>query len=72
MGESAGGGSIMLQDMAYGGTLGTQLFRNSIASSPYLPVSEDCSLSLRKANEYADAIRVQRLATIPSLLRIRS
>ncbi|KAH9909596.1 carboxylesterase [Xylariomycetidae sp. FL2044] len=36
-GESAGGGSVMLHDMAYGGTLGTQLFRNSISSSPYLP-----------------------------------
>ena len=35
-GESAGGGAVMLQDMAYGGSLGTQLFRNSIAASPYL------------------------------------
>lgn len=39
MGESAGAGSVMLQTIAYGGTLGTQLFRNSIAASPYLPVS---------------------------------
>lgn len=31
----------MLQAMAYGGMLGTQLFRNMIASSPYLPVSID-------------------------------
>ncbi|KAK4502914.1 hypothetical protein PRZ48_006341 [Zasmidium cellare] len=38
MGESAGGGSVMLQTMAYGGTLGAQLFRNSIAASPYLPM----------------------------------
>ncbi|CAK4030301.1 Hypothetical predicted protein [Lecanosticta acicola] len=37
-GESAGGGSVMLLDMAYGGSLGTQLFRNSIAASPYLPM----------------------------------
>ncbi|TKA40499.1 hypothetical protein B0A54_08956 [Friedmanniomyces endolithicus] len=37
-GESAGGGSVMLQDMAYGGSLGTQLFINSIAASPYLPM----------------------------------
>ncbi|KAK5699248.1 hypothetical protein LTR17_023415 [Elasticomyces elasticus] len=37
-GESAGGGSVMLQDMAYGGTLGDQLFTNSIAASPYLPM----------------------------------
>ena len=27
-GESAGGGSVMLQTMAYGGTLGTSLFTN--------------------------------------------
>lgn len=27
-GESAGGGSVMLLDIAYGGTLGTSLFRN--------------------------------------------
>ena len=35
-GESAGAGSVMLHDIAYGGTLGTQLFRNSITASPYL------------------------------------
>ncbi|KAK4556351.1 hypothetical protein LTR86_006495 [Recurvomyces mirabilis] len=35
-GESAGAGSVMLQDIAYGGTLGSTLFRNSITSSPYL------------------------------------
>ena len=28
----------MLQDMAYGGSLGTQLFVNTIAASPYLPM----------------------------------
>lgn len=37
-GESAGGGAVMLQDMAYGGSLGTQLFTNSIVESPYLPM----------------------------------
>lgn len=37
-GESAGGGSVMLQDMAYGGTQGTALFRNTFAASPYLPM----------------------------------
>ena len=37
-GESAGGGSVMLQDMAYGGTLGDSLFTNTIAASPYLPM----------------------------------
>lgn len=37
-GESAGGGSVMLQAMAYGGTLGTSLFTNVIAASPFLPM----------------------------------
>lgn len=36
-GESAGGGSVMLQAMAFGGTLGTSLFENAIAASPWLP-----------------------------------
>lgn len=37
-GLSAGAGSVMLQNMAYGGTLGESLFTNSIAASPYLPM----------------------------------
>ncbi|KAK5955209.1 hypothetical protein OHC33_003889 [Knufia fluminis] len=37
-GESAGGGSVMLQAMAYGGSLGESLFTNLIAASPYLPM----------------------------------
>ncbi|KAL6720083.1 hypothetical protein ACLMJK_002004 [Lecanora helva] len=36
-GESAGGGSVMLQSMAFGGYLGDSLFSNVIAASPYLP-----------------------------------
>ncbi|KAL5320157.1 hypothetical protein ACEPPN_010958 [Leptodophora sp. 'Broadleaf-Isolate-01'] len=36
-GVSAGGGSVMLQAIAYGGTLGTSLFTNAIAASPFLP-----------------------------------
>lgn len=37
-GESAGGGSVMLQAMAFGGYLGESLFSNVIAASPYLPM----------------------------------
>ncbi|KAI9759113.1 MAG: hypothetical protein M4579_002560 [Chaenotheca gracillima] len=37
-GESAGGGSVLLQAMAYGGYLGDSLFQNVIAASPYLPM----------------------------------
>lgn len=33
-GESAGGGAVMLQDIAYGGTLGTSLFVNVSTTSP--------------------------------------
>ncbi|KAL8791238.1 MAG: hypothetical protein Q9213_000195 [Squamulea squamosa] len=36
-GVSAGGGSVMLQTMAFGGNLGNSLFTNAIAASPYLP-----------------------------------
>ncbi|KAF3096346.1 hypothetical protein TWF103_009914 [Orbilia oligospora] len=36
-GNSAGGGSVMLHNMAYGGTLGTSLFQNSISTRPYSP-----------------------------------
>lgn len=34
-GESAGGGSVMLQTMAYGGTLGDSLFQNVSKALPY-------------------------------------
>lgn len=37
-GESAGAGSVMLQAMANGGTLGSSLFTNAIVASPYLPM----------------------------------
>ena len=37
-GESAGGGSVMLHTLAHGGALGTSLFTNAIAASPYLPL----------------------------------
>ncbi|KIW70149.1 hypothetical protein PV04_02449 [Phialophora macrospora] len=37
-GQSAGAGSVMLQGMAYGGSLGVSLFRNILAPSPYLPM----------------------------------
>ena len=40
-GESAGGGAVMLQTMAYGGTEGTKYFQNAIVASPYLPMQWD-------------------------------
>lgn len=47
-GESAGGGSVMLQDMAYGGLLGDKLFTNTIAASPYLPMQYGYKVSATK------------------------
>ncbi|TVY16210.1 Lipase 1 [Lachnellula arida] len=40
-GESAGGGAVMLQAMAYGGKEGTKYFNNAIVASPYLPMQWD-------------------------------
>ena len=40
-GESAGAGAVMLQAMAYGGSQGTQFFKNAIVASPYLPMQWD-------------------------------
>lgn len=37
MGQSAGAGSVMMQAMAYGGSEGTKLFDQGIASSPFTP-----------------------------------
>ncbi|KAL9016683.1 MAG: hypothetical protein Q9185_005962 [Variospora sp. 1 TL-2023] len=37
VGLSAGAGAVMLQTMAFGGTLGESLFSNAIPASPFLP-----------------------------------
>lgn len=54
-GESAGAGSVMLQDMAYGGTLGESLFVNTIAASPYLPMQYGYSDWVPSQSYYAFA-----------------
>ncbi|KAF1990998.1 alpha/beta-hydrolase [Aulographum hederae CBS 113979] len=54
-GVSAGAGSVMLLDMAFGGTLGTRLFQNAIASSPYLPTQYPSSGFLPSQSYYAFA-----------------
>jgi carboxylesterase type B len=56
-GESAGGGSVMLQDMAYGGSLGDSLFRSIIAASPYLPKQYAYNDWVPTQNYYAFADR---------------
>ncbi|KAL6702832.1 hypothetical protein ACN47E_000918 [Coniothyrium glycines] len=45
-GESAGAGSVMLLSTAKSGTLGTSLFQNAIAASPYLPPQYDYNASV--------------------------
>lgn len=57
-GESAGGGSVMLLDMAYGGTLGNSLFVNSIAASPYLPMQYGYKDWIPSQSYYAFATQV--------------
>ena len=59
-GESAGGGSVMLQDMAYGGSLGDQLFTNTIAASPYLPM------------QYGYKVSDTNLAPVQPLINLRT
>lgn len=43
-GQSAGGGSVALQAMAYGGADGTRLWQNGAVSSPYIPQQWSVSL----------------------------
>ncbi|KAK0291095.1 hypothetical protein LTR35_001816 [Friedmanniomyces endolithicus] len=66
-GESAGGGSVMLQDMAYGGSLGTQLFINSIAASPYLPMQYGYKDWVPSQSYYAFATQAGCAPTTPYL-----
>ncbi|PVI00985.1 alpha/beta-hydrolase [Periconia macrospinosa] len=54
-GVSAGAGSVMLQDIAYGGDLGTSLFTNSIAASPFLPQQYGYKDWIPSQNYYAFA-----------------
>ncbi|BFZ61744.1 hypothetical protein YB2330_002819 [Saitoella coloradoensis] len=60
-GESAGGGSVMLQVMAYDGTLGNSLFRGAISDSPYLPQQFDYDDYVPTVNYYKIAEQVDCL-----------
>ena len=57
-GESAGGGSVMLQSMAFGGYLGESLFSNVIAASPYLPMQYGYADFVPSQSYYAFAQQV--------------
>lgn len=62
-GESAGGGSVMLQTMAFGGSLGETLFTNAIAASPYLPMQYGYKDWVPSQSYYAFAAEAGCLAT---------
>lgn len=63
-GESAGGGSVMLQAMAFGGTIGESLFSNVIAASPYLPMQYNYGDYVPSQSYYAFA---QAVGCFPGL-----
>ncbi|KAK0709204.1 Alpha/Beta hydrolase protein [Lasiosphaeria miniovina] len=56
-GESAGGGSVLMHATAQNGTLGTQLFKNLIAASPWIPTQP----------YHNDAVTVNHYYTFSSL-----
>ncbi|KAF7128695.1 hypothetical protein CNMCM5793_003546 [Aspergillus hiratsukae] len=57
-GKSAGAGSVMLLLMAFGGRLGTHLFQNAIASSPYAPMQHHYTDALpnTRYHQFADYV----------------
>ncbi|KAI9709395.1 MAG: hypothetical protein M1828_002516 [Chrysothrix sp. TS-e1954] len=64
-GESAGGGSVMLQDMAFGGTQGDTLFQQGIAASPYLPMQYGYSDWIPTQSYFAFAQKVGCFNGVP-------
>jgi len=58
-GESAGAGSVMLQDMAYSGTLGNSLFRNVSVSDHAARVSANEDTVFCKFPLLTHAIQLQ-------------
>ncbi|KAK0756325.1 hypothetical protein N5P37_011240 [Trichoderma harzianum] len=52
-GDSAGGSSVLYHDMAAGGSLGTLLFNQGIAASPYLPFQYTYNAAWPTARYYA-------------------
>ena len=71
-GESAGGGSVMLQSMAFGGYLGDSLFSNvSAPSCDKNNVESDRNSGHCCIPISSDAVRVCRLRTLAVILFIR-
>ena len=71
-GESAGGGSVMLQSMAFGGYLGDSLFSNVGGHS-----HDEVDVTSHHKADYcriplpANAVRVRRLCTLAVILCLR-
>ncbi|KAK0616822.1 inactive carboxylesterase 4 [Immersiella caudata] len=57
-GESAGAGSVLLHALARNGELGTSLFKNIIAASPWVPTQpyHDEAISVRHYSDFATAV----------------
>ncbi|KAF2830465.1 alpha/beta-hydrolase [Ophiobolus disseminans] len=66
-GESAGAGAVMLLSIAENGGLGTSLFRNSIAASPYLPAQYDYDAAI-PTQRYRDFASQAGCAGTPDVL----
>lgn len=64
-GLSAGGGSVMLHAMGYGGSLGECLFTNAIVASPFLPMQYKYSDWIPTQSYYAFAAAVGCLPGLP-------
>ena len=68
-GQSAGGGSVMLQAMAFGGYLGGALFSNVRAPlDDGADVESNSKLGHRSITISADAVRLRRLRTLAVIL----
>lgn len=71
-GQSAGGGSVMLQAMAFGGHLGDSLFSNvSMTSGDEADGEADHRSGYCCFPLFADAVCVRRLRTIAVILCLR-
>ncbi|KAB2100542.1 hypothetical protein AG0111_0g11209 [Alternaria gaisen] len=71
-GQSAGAGGVMLLDIAKNGTLGTSLFSNIIAASPYLPPQHNFNAPAPKRQYESFATRTGCANSTDTLSCLRS
>ncbi|UQC87348.1 acetylcholinesterase [Colletotrichum lupini] len=70
-GESAGAGSVMYHTLAVDGSLGTTLFKNGIAASPYLPFHYDYDATFPTARYQAFAEKAGCSSSVDVLACLR-